>query len=365
MAEMKLTTENKRRLIEEAVLSVQSADVAPYKGHTIPGGRKKCRDLSARQKRNAAASYGGIFREEDIVIMCDLTVMGSGKKSILFSMDGFFYTDINDLRKKNPLSLPICYADIDEVAADKTNVELRFKDGRRETFFGSIYTGFLKLALERIVAGLRKEEKPAKDQQENSKREKEDVDVSWDDLMEELFGTDSFESGSSKPGESVQEQEKPEPCLAYMDDDDLSGLEDDLMQAGMEEPELKLGCLEWKNRTPYFRDLETLLEYRLPAEEVSKKKLNARQRYFAHAMIYPGNTKREASLVSVRDERYLDRYTFSYEGDWCCYLQDENYFTQLPLHKKLFPVMYAEGTPVRLTLNRCGIEPPVEITRDK
>lgn len=30
MAEMKLTTENKRRLIEEVVLSVQSADVAPY-----------------------------------------------------------------------------------------------------------------------------------------------------------------------------------------------------------------------------------------------------------------------------------------------------------------------------------------------
>ena len=132
-----------------------------------------------------------------------------------------------------------------------------------------------------------------------------------------------------------------------------------------ERKKLKRGCLEWKNRTAYFRDLETLLEYRLQAEEVSKKKLNARQRYFAHAMIYPGDTKRGASLVSVRDERYLDRYTFSYEGDWCCYLQDENYFTQLPLHKKLFPAMYAEGTPVRLTLNRCGIEPPVEITRNK
>ena len=86
MAEMKLTTENKRRLIEEAVLSVQSADVAPYKGHTIPGGRKKCRDLSARQKRNAAASYGGVFREEEI----EAWLSGMEKQNAVFPGSGDF-----------------------------------------------------------------------------------------------------------------------------------------------------------------------------------------------------------------------------------------------------------------------------------
>lgn len=154
-------SENMREIVRESVLSVKKEDLKRYKKASLPSGLGLSSQFSEKQIGNAIAGYASNCKKEDIVVMFDNTFGGSGKKGMVFSTEGFYCDDLNVLRKKCPLPLPVRYQELQAVEADGGTLLLHLKDGRLEKVFGSIYSGFIAEALNRIVERISKEEKTA------------------------------------------------------------------------------------------------------------------------------------------------------------------------------------------------------------
>ena len=96
----------------------------------------------------------------EVAAICDNTILGSGKKGILFSTEGIYGSMFNKNRKQGPIAMPIKYEELDSARPsprDKSEVELLFKGGRIEKIYVYTYTGFVITALNRILEELKRE----------------------------------------------------------------------------------------------------------------------------------------------------------------------------------------------------------------
>ncbi len=148
---MKISADKMKELVAESVFSVQSEDLKKYHSKSMPTDLKPLPSLKEKQISNAISSFASGCGREDIVAFCDGTFTGSGKKGLLFSTDGFYSSDLNILRKKIPLSLPIRYEDLQKVSAKDNEIYFHFRNGQTANGFGSIYTGFIVETLNRII----------------------------------------------------------------------------------------------------------------------------------------------------------------------------------------------------------------------
>ncbi|HIZ07397.1 MAG TPA: hypothetical protein IAA08_05625 [Candidatus Eubacterium avistercoris] len=148
---MKISADKMKELVAESVFSIQSEDVKKYHSKNMPVDLKPLSSLKEKQISNAISSFASGCSREDIVAFCDGTFTGSGKKGLLFSTDGFYSSDLNILRKKLPLSLPIRYEELQSVSAKDNEIYFHFTNGQVANGFGSIYTGFIVEALSRII----------------------------------------------------------------------------------------------------------------------------------------------------------------------------------------------------------------------
>ena len=108
----------------------------------------------------AFASYAPGCKMIEVAAICDNTILGSGKKGILFSTEGIYGSMFNKNRKQGPIAMPIKYEELDSARPsprDKSEVELLFKGGRIEKIYVYTYTGFVITALNRILEELKRE----------------------------------------------------------------------------------------------------------------------------------------------------------------------------------------------------------------
>ena len=103
----------------------------------------------------------------EVAAICDNTILGSGKKGILFSTEGIYGSMFNKNRKQGPIAMPIKYEELDSARPsprDKSEVELVFKGGRVEKIYVYTYTGFVITALNRILEELKREKEREKEE---------------------------------------------------------------------------------------------------------------------------------------------------------------------------------------------------------
>lgn len=202
---MKLSPEQMQKIVAESVFSVQSADLKQYRSKNMPADLKPLSQLKEKQISNAVKGFASGCAREDIVVFSDGTFTENGKKGFLFSLDGFYSSELNMLRKKLPLPLPIRYEDLRSVSAKDSEIYFQFKDGRIANGFGSIYTGFIVEALSRILRKLGEENAdvsvPVSKAEPESVSESESVSISENtqqmDRNETLFGCLWAESGKT------------------------------------------------------------------------------------------------------------------------------------------------------------------------
>ena len=115
----------------------------------------------------AFASYAPGCKMIEVAAICDNTILGSGKKGILFSTEGIYGSMFNKNRKQGPIAMPIKYEELDSARPsprDKSEVELVFKGGRVEKIYVYTYTGFVITALNRILEELKREKEREKEE---------------------------------------------------------------------------------------------------------------------------------------------------------------------------------------------------------
>ena len=146
-----------RKIIEEAVLGITQDDLVKKDYGDLPSHRCTARQLKEKQIQNATAKYASGCRKNEIVILCDTSIMDNGKTGILFSTEGLYYNGLNLLRKKNPIPVPIKYSELQSIARDGSRIWLNYKNGQKEQVQGSIYAGFIVLAMQKILSEIRAE----------------------------------------------------------------------------------------------------------------------------------------------------------------------------------------------------------------
>lgn len=127
---------DRKERIAAAVIGIQKEDLAAAKNRSFPNGSKRTEELKEKQLQNALASFAAGCRREDIAVFCDTTFLDNGKKGILFSTEGMYYSDINFGRKKNPLPQPVKYAELRgvEIGKNGDHIVLNFQDGAGKNF---------------------------------------------------------------------------------------------------------------------------------------------------------------------------------------------------------------------------------------
>lgn len=136
------------------VAGITQESVKDYKHHTLPNHVLSRQEMKTKQIENALRGFATGCAEEDIEAYCNTGTFSNGKKGFLFSKKGLYGSMFNHLRKKNPISQPICYDELSDVSVAGDSADymcLCYKDGRRESVCGSIYTGFLVTALKLIL----------------------------------------------------------------------------------------------------------------------------------------------------------------------------------------------------------------------
>ena len=140
--------------IYEIVRGITRESLAEYKKNTVPHNMATYEELKPKQIAAALHGFAQGCTEDEIEVFCDTSLFGNGKEGILFSKRGLYGSDFEYSRKKNPVSQPICYAELSSVSlSDRSENRLVFhyKDGREEVVFGSVYTGFLITAMNQIL----------------------------------------------------------------------------------------------------------------------------------------------------------------------------------------------------------------------
>ena len=136
------------------VAEITNESVKDYKHHTLPNHVLSRQEMRQKQIENALQGFAAGCAEEDIEAFCDTSVFANGKRGFLFSKKGLYGSIFGHLRRKNPIPQPICYDELSYVSVAEDSADymcLYYKDGRRESVWGSIYTGFLVTALNLIL----------------------------------------------------------------------------------------------------------------------------------------------------------------------------------------------------------------------
>lgn len=166
---------DKKKMIGDIVTSITDKELKKdYFYNAVPLAVILGKDAKEGTLWAAFASYAPGCKMIEVAAICDNTILGSGKKGILFSTEGIYGSMFNKNRKQGPIAMPIKYEELDSARPsprDKSEVELLFKGGRIEKIYVYTYTGFVITALNRILEELkrekeREEEKIRKIQQE-------------------------------------------------------------------------------------------------------------------------------------------------------------------------------------------------------
>lgn len=166
---------DKKKMIGDIVTSITDKELKKdYFYNAVPLAVILGKDAKEGTLWAAFASYAAGCKMIEVAAICDNTILGSGKKGILFSTEGIYGSMFNKNRKQGPIAMPIKYEELDSARPsprDKSEVELLFKGGRIEKIYVYTYTGFVITALNRILEELkrekeREEEKIRKIQQE-------------------------------------------------------------------------------------------------------------------------------------------------------------------------------------------------------
>lgn len=202
-------SELRREIILNAVTGISAADLQSGEAKKeMPLKIIPFHELKPMHIENAINTYAQGLNPKDIVVLCDMTLMGNGKKGLIFSTEGFYSWEMNTFRKKMPLSMPVCYEELEAVTSQKyTDVVFKFKDGIRvETVYGGIYTEFIITAMNRILKGLCKKTKPEKDDRKIEKNK--GIAESRIEEIKKTVNAVSEDRGNrstDQPEESIQE----------------------------------------------------------------------------------------------------------------------------------------------------------------
>lgn len=176
----------RKELVKRAVMSVSEADVKKYKGQSWPVTIQTDDECSAKQLKNAIAEYATDCKPEDIAVMVDQTIWGSGKKGFLFTADGFYASRnilVTGPAGRPCVPYPLVYEELESVEIDGTDCRYLFlndKSGRTQKVFGYFDTCYIANALAEILNALAaetEEAKPAEEPEEEPDQSEENVRV--------------------------------------------------------------------------------------------------------------------------------------------------------------------------------------------
>ena len=162
---------DKKKMIGDIVTSITDKELKKdYFYNAVPLAVILGKDAKEGTLWAAFASYAPGCKMIEVAAICDNTILGSGKKGILFSTEGIYGSMFNKNRKQGPIAMPIKYEELDSARPsprDKSEVELVFKGGRVEKIYVYTYTGFVITALNRILEELKREKE--REKEENKK----------------------------------------------------------------------------------------------------------------------------------------------------------------------------------------------------
>lgn len=195
-----MNRESKKKLVADAVQEI--SELAKKKkridGKPIqpPASTVPFANYQKTQAQNAIASYAQGLNMYDIAVLCDFTILGNGKKGMIFSADGFYSSDMNANRKKNPIAVPVLYEELAGASIKgSSEVRLILKDNsREEIIYGSIYSNFIAAVLNRIIEKLAEaasdseaENASATDAEDTSGSDAEDTEASTFQALEDIL----------------------------------------------------------------------------------------------------------------------------------------------------------------------------------
>ena len=159
---------DKKKMIGDIVTSITDKELKKdYFYNAVPLAVILGKDAKEGTLWAAFASYAPGCKMIEVAAICDNTILGSGKKGILFSTEGIYGSMFNKNRKQGPIAMPIKYEELDSARPsprDKSEVELVFKGGRVEKIYVYTYTGFVITALNRILEELKREKEREKEE---------------------------------------------------------------------------------------------------------------------------------------------------------------------------------------------------------
>ena len=184
---------DKKKMIGDIVTSITDKELKKdYFYNAVPLAVILGKDAKEGTLWAAFASYAPGCKMIEVAAICDNTILGSGKKGILFSTEGIYGSMFNKNRKQGPIAMPIKYEELDSARPsprDKSEVELVFKGGRVEKIYVYTYTGFVITALNRILEELKREKEREKEESKEEKDTKADHKKSYNRISGDHFAS--------------------------------------------------------------------------------------------------------------------------------------------------------------------------------
>lgn len=187
--------------IYEIGMSVTEECLKDYKSNTIPNSRKRREEMKRKQIENALNGFATGCAEEEIELFCDFTLLGNGKRGILFTKEGLYSSEFGYSGKKDPIQQPVLYSELEAVSLSEDSDSkfcFHYRDGRTEKAYGSIYTGFLITALNRILKAQEDEAEVSGAVGENEAEPKETLEIETEEIIESVEAETKEESAEDK-----------------------------------------------------------------------------------------------------------------------------------------------------------------------
>lgn len=194
--------------IYEIVMSVTEECLKDYKSSTIPNSRNRREEMKRKQIENALNGFATGCAEEEIELFCDFTLLGNGKRGILFTKEGLYSSEFGYSRKKDPIQQPVLYSELEAVSLSEDSDSkfcFHYRDGRTEKAYGSIYTGFLITALNRILKAQDDEAEVSGAVGENVTEPKEILEIENEEIIESVEAEEKGESAEFHEAEEKEE----------------------------------------------------------------------------------------------------------------------------------------------------------------
>lgn len=194
--------------IYEIVMSVTEECLKDYKSSTIPNSRNRREEMKRKQIENALNGFATGCAEEEIELFCDFTLLGNGKRGILFTKEGLYSSEFGYSGKKDPIQQPVLYSELEAVSLSEDSDSkfcFHYRDGRTEKAYGSIYTGFLITALNRILKAQDDEAEVSGAVGENVTEPKEILEIENEEIIESVEAEEKGESAEFHEAEEKEE----------------------------------------------------------------------------------------------------------------------------------------------------------------